>query len=181
MLCALLHWRRSYDVYDAQQYAPARPFLSSKRPLSADASSQPASPFPLPPYPGGPDRWRLEDDPTGMDQLGRAMEQMNHISQLVIQTKSLQGLNILLLVLRMFKLWSALPRLRLITITLAASVAPLAEFFLVLSAVVVLLSALGHIEFGGRSKLFSTFGSSLVFNIEFLVAGESFSFALSNH
>lgn len=67
--------------------------------------------------PGGPGRWTLADDSTGLDSMAVIYATMDTMSDQLTLFTTLQGLTLLLLILRLLRILSAQKRLSILTTT----------------------------------------------------------------
>ena len=66
---------------------------------------------------GGPGRWTLADDSRGLDSMAAMYATVNTMASQITLFTTLQGLTLLLLILRLVKLLSAQKRLSILTTT----------------------------------------------------------------
>ena len=98
------------DVYDADQFAPARPFMLRRDRVESAA--------PGAPRPGTLDRWRLAEDFGGLGDVSRTLAHINSMYTVISLYNALQGVILLLLIVRLVNLISFQPKLSLISGTL---------------------------------------------------------------
>lgn len=67
--------------------------------------------------PGGPGRWTLADDSTGLDSMAAIYATMDTMSDQLTLFTTLQGLTLMLLILRLIRVLSAQKRLSILTTT----------------------------------------------------------------
>ena len=67
--------------------------------------------------PGGPGRWTLADDTTGLDSMAAIYATIDAMSDQLTLFTTLQGLTLLLLILRLIRILSAQKRLSILTTT----------------------------------------------------------------
>ena len=109
LLISLLH---SYKIYDADAFSPCRYHLLTRSTSSgvsdavpstngsappATVASGPVAAVPLP-LPGAAGRWRLPQDPSGLEEFSHMVSQVNKMSQVYTLYYFLQGIILLMLV-----------------------------------------------------------------------------------
>ncbi|KAK9817291.1 hypothetical protein WJX72_012291 [[Myrmecia] bisecta] len=145
----------SYDIYGALSTAPARILLPKKVASAANiarVAKQYAkadnSTFGWASQPGELGRWSLPDDNTGLNELGAIYFLADKMTDLLTLYNFLQGMVLLLLLVRLLRVLSAQKRLSLITSVLVKVAPEIFNLMIVIVMVGVLLGAFGHLCFG---------------------------------
>jgi len=152
------------DAYDADQFAPARPFMLRR---DRDESSAPGAP-----RPGTLDRWRLAEDFGGLGDVARTLAHINSMYTVISLYNALQGVILLLLIVRLVNLISFQPKLSLISGTLARFIPDVFNFLMVFIVCVILFAAFVGLNFGYRIENVSDFGLTIATMLKFLVTGD---------
>jgi hypothetical protein len=149
----------SYSLYDAQQSAPARPWLQKRKqqdhvmvPRSFGGADI-ESPATLDvAQPGQPGRYLLPADAAGATDLHLASYIIEFLVSCNQTYVALQGLLLIAMLTLYFAEISKLPRISIIVTTLTESVEPVAEFLVMLVPLVVSLAIVGCMTVGGKLR-----------------------------
>eukprot|EP00873_Tetraselmis_striata_P037779 jgi/Tetstr1/458043/TSEL_044551.t1 len=145
--------RASYQVYDAQAYAPARVFLPRK-----DDAEVPGE---VDLCPGCPDRWRLQSDLSGLQGMASDLTQMRALEGMYDAFHFVTGVGLIASIWLLLQRWSWQPRIGIILRTLSSAVGDLISLALIALGAILMLAALGHVLLGDIYQPFATFDGAL--------------------
>ncbi|PRW20834.1 hypothetical protein C2E21_8605 [Chlorella sorokiniana] len=151
--------RVDYTLYDAANHAKAHMLLTNRAEPGTDtataalsalaaADSATAAVGAAATVPGGPARWLLPAADAGFDEFASALAAIDTISTLDTLSSSVQGIVLMLMVVRLMWSLTAQRRLSVITRTITQSAGALAHLLLLTGAVVTLLVAAGVLVLG---------------------------------
>ncbi|GFH29082.1 uncharacterized protein HaLaN_27681, partial [Haematococcus lacustris] len=190
--------KSTFDVYDADAFAPANMFLLRKDQarydpeqmqqlkaatsmmalLNAERLGLPSVPSAWTklvssgmPQPGTPFRWALPDDLGPLKDLGYMFKQYWTMHRTYVWYGVLQSVVLLLLMLRLINKVAFQPRLSIISGTLAYFLPDFLHFMGVLIFVIALLAAICNLVFGYRMLAMSSFGSALATLLQYMFTG----------
>uniref|UniRef100_A0A061QZ39 Polycystin cation channel PKD1/PKD2 domain-containing protein n=1 Tax=Tetraselmis sp. GSL018 TaxID=582737 RepID=A0A061QZ39_9CHLO len=176
---AELRIRGFYDLYDAISFAVARWWMPLKDASSLTApeanvslGSRAAGAMTMPTNRGDPGRWRLPDNPTGINLLGHGMKGITRLVSLSSWITFCQGLFLALLVTKWLGAVSCDARIGTITATLRNSLGDLAHFFIVTGILIVMTSAMAHVLFGNLLADASSFADAVELVFAGMVSGD---------
>lgn len=168
-----------YDIYDAVHVAPARFFLPDKAEATKEIltgvggpDAPTAAPVDALPAPGGANRWQLQSNSTGMEALGASLSLLSKTSQAVALSTGLQGLALLVMVIRLLHVWAFQPRLGVITLSILLAAPDLLVLGITVVVVLVLLASMGHLALGSVFVHLSTPLGALSYMFFYLLSGE---------
>jgi len=155
-------------VYDADLFAPARMFQLAKVPgrVADDAGRL------LRPSAGQPQRWRLADDTAPLALTAEVYAHAETMYAVYTLYTSLQGISLMLLIIRLINLISFQPRLSVISGTLARMLPDLANFAVNLVAMALMFVMLLAVAFGGRVGPVHSFEESARTVFQYLVLSD---------
>jgi hypothetical protein len=116
--------------------------------------------------------WQLPEDTTGYHGLTEIVDEIDTMSHLMVTYGFLQGINLLLLLVRMMKMLKFQPRLAIVTNTLVGASLDLAHLGVIFGVFTVMTAVAAHIQYGARLEVFSTVVKSLI-ELFVMVLGES--------
>jgi len=173
----------AYEVYDAQTFGPARLLMPKKANISKLEDSvareeilsrltAEGKPTGWGKDPGTPGRWELPDDNTGIEEYGEMMYHLDSLSDKVAFYGALQGIIILVMILRMLHLWNFQDQVGTVTRTLFRVMPDLGEFSFVLIILMSLYASYGIIVAGSHIEHYTTFADAFYSLFVIIVAGD---------
>ena len=162
----------SYPIYDDITTSAARYFMPSKAEAADPDAVVDVEVTAADAADDDPERWRLPDDETGIDDMSEMVASMAYVSSIVSLSTSLHGIALLLAVIRMLYSFTFQPRFGIITKTLVRSAPGLIDLMVLTSLVLVLLASLAHLVLGDLYEELSTMRRSVYFLFFFLLTGD---------
>eukprot|EP00955_Chlamydomonas_euryale_P108267 365833-Chlamydomonas_euryale.AAC.3 len=174
-----------YDVYDADIKAPARPFLLKRDDAGFSASqyaeqlgmglgdafgssTAAAQPNGMP-SPGDPYRWALPADASGLQGLADLYTSITKMFDVYTGYSFLQGIVLVMLMLRLIVHMSFQPKLGLLSRVLMRTAPDVAHFALLLVVCAAMFAMLITTVYGYRVESVSTYGAALTAVLEYVV------------
>ena len=158
--------KTDYGVYDSPLLAAARFFMPAK----VDPPSEEVI-IPVPEDETTP-RWELEDDETGMEEIGGLLHVLRAASNLGDMNAAMHGVVILLAMLRLIQMWSFKSEVGIFYETLFQSASGVADIMIVTMVILCGFASLGTLALGPHFKQMSTPWGSLGFMMKTFVTGD---------
>ncbi|KAK9805176.1 hypothetical protein WJX72_003648 [[Myrmecia] bisecta] len=156
---AKLSTATDFPVYDSDNYARARWLLLAR---AANSSSKITEP-------GGPDRWRQPQDSSGLEAYLQLLAAVNQLYTLKAAFTAVQGIILVLLMIRWVQQWHFQPKLGIVTRTLARSLPDLAHLGVSVAVTLVVLAMSVHLILGERARALSTYAGAVSVMFSMLV------------
>lgn len=134
--------------------------------MQINASSVEAS------MPGEPDRWKLPEDTSGLGDVTRMLSHINTMYDVITAYTFMQGVILIMFIVRLIHLISFQPKLSLISGTLARFIPDVFNFLVVFFTCGIIYSAFVCLVFGFRLKEVSDLGASITQMLKFLITGD---------
>ncbi|GIM14788.1 hypothetical protein Vretimale_17596, partial [Volvox reticuliferus] len=162
--------QRRYDVYDSISAAPARFFMLRRSTTGLNATAIPK--------PGDPLRWKLPEDTSGLEGVASVYDKVQKMRNTWMLYNLLQGLVLMLLIMRLVHRLSFQPRLSIISGTLARMIPDLAGFVLVLVTILLMFAFMLVTLWGDVVKQLSTAADGVVWAFTYFITALDSSVAL---
>lgn len=117
--------------------------------------------------------WELPDDSSGYEALTGIVDEINTMSNTLVFYGFLQGVNLLLLLVRVMKMLKFQPRLAIVTNTVSGAWLDLAHFGFIFIIYLSMMAVVAHIQFGSNVEETSTMLESFILVFIMLLGGSS--------
>ncbi|GFR49555.1 hypothetical protein Agub_g11601 [Astrephomene gubernaculifera] len=152
-----------YDVYDAQRHAMARYLMLRRADSTSSSSSSPG--------PGEAGRWKAAENTSGLQRMAEMFYEVRGLCHMWALYQTLQGIVLILLILRLIHHLSFQPRLSVISGTLARMIPDLANFMVVLLIILAMYAVLMLLLWGNVVPQLATMADALVWTLSYCING----------
>ncbi|GFR51054.1 hypothetical protein Agub_g13376 [Astrephomene gubernaculifera] len=160
-----------YDVYDAPKFAQTRFFMLRRNNATSTVTNSTTDPSSATPGPGDAFRWAVPEDPSGLQQVAGMHDGINAMRELWALYNTLQGIVMVLLIMRWVHHLSFQPHLSVIAGTLARMLPDLATFVVTMIIVLVMFASLLQLMWGNASQELSTISDALIWAFSYSING----------
>ena len=118
-------------------------------------------------------RWELPEDSTGYDDLTQIVDQVDVMSNWMVVYGFLQGVSLLMLIMRLVKMLKFQPRLAIVANTISGASLDLAHFGIIFITFLMATAVVAHIQYGHNVEGFSTVLESVTLILIIVLGGDS--------
>ncbi|KAK9807795.1 hypothetical protein WJX72_009618 [[Myrmecia] bisecta] len=151
-----------FPVYNSDNYARARWLLLARAATNSSNNTEP----------GGPSRWRQPQDTSGLAAYLQLLAAVNQLYNLKAAFTAVQGIILVLLMIRWVQQWHFQPKLGIVTRTLARSLPDLAHLGVSVAFSLVVLAMASHLILGERALALSTYAGAVSVMFSMLVCND---------